>query len=479
MRTFGSMSNRTYAIFRGAGIVLFGSMIGLGLKTLSKILIARSVSVSDFGIYSLASVIFSMAFVLSLLGMEEGVPRQVAYYKEKAHKIAGSAIIIASASGVIIATILFTTSDFLANSFHEPSLGLALRMFSLALPFSVVSSVMLSTFRGFEMPEVKVYFGDIMRNSLFFALLLVVYIERLSLMGVLVSYDISVIVLFFCLMVLLFKRIDIEFEFSEIKELVKFSIPLLFAIVLGMVMTWTDTIMVGIFERAEDVGLYSAAQSLASLLPILLSATGYMYVPVASRILSEGRDHELKRVYVTVTKWVFVLTMPFFAILVLHPKLILGIFFGRDYERAWKVLAILALGFAFHVVMGLNGANLIVLGGGKVYMYMTLVGAVCNVVLNFLLIPVYGIVGAGIATSTSYILANSIASLKLYKISRLHPFDGNYLKVLLSAAIALLLSKYGSPLQSISIFTVTFFALILLLKCVNDYDKELFSELMK
>ena len=453
----------TIKIIRGAGIVFFGSVIGLGLKLLAKMIIARSVTVSEFGVYSLASVIFSIAFVLALLGMEEGVPRQVAY-EDDASKIVGSSLIVAITSGAIVALIMFSFSKEIASMFNESMLDMAIRMFSIALPFSVLSSTMLANFRGFEMPEVKVCFGDILKNSTFVCILLIFYLFHPSLMGVLMAFLLATLTSFISLTYVFTRRINFKFDLTKIPDLLRFSIPLLLAIVLGMIMAWTDTIMVGYFERARDVGLYSAAQSLASLLPVFLSSAGYMFVPIASRALSNGGREEIGKMYRTTTKWVFVITAPFFAIVLLHTNFVLSTFFGSKYSDADIVLRILALGFMFHVILGLNGASLIVFGGGRSLMYMTLAGAICNVVLNTILIPIYGIVGAGISTAISYAIANSIASLKLFRISKIHPFGGGYLKVLIPTLGVLVLRSL--PLFLIVLILSTFFSL-------DDYDREL------
>jgi len=452
----------TLKIFRGAGIVFLGSIVGLGLKLLAKMIITRSVTVSEFGVYSLASVIFSIALVVSLLGMEEGVPRQVAY-EEEPSKTVGSSIIVALFSGTTVAAFLFIFSTYIADLFKEGMLDFVIKVFSIALPFSVLSSTMLANFRGFEMPEIKVCLGDVLKNSVFVVTLLLLYLTNPSLSGVLMAFVLATLVSFISLTYTFIRRIDYSFDLSAVPDLLRFSIPLLLAIMLGMVMAWTDTIMIGYFESARDVGLYSAAQTLAALLPVFLSSAGYMFVPVASKALSKGES--IGKMYRTTTKWIFVVTVPFFAILMLHPKFVLNLFFGNDYSEAGIVLEVLALGFMFHVALGLNGASLIVFGGGRYLMYMTLVGAVCNVVLNLVLIPVYGILGAGMATTASYVLANSVASLKLYRISRIHPFGVGYLKVLVPTICAL-------TLRSFPLFIVVLVVATLL--SIEDYDRELF-----
>jgi len=489
------MSKTVHKIVKGAGIIFIGSAISIVLRILSKAIIARSVTVSDFGIYSLASVVFSIVFVFSLLGLEEGIPRQVAYFRgtSRVYEIISSSIVISTVSGITFSILLFFLSEELATFFNDKNLTIAIKLFSLALPFSVLASTILAIFRGFEMPEIRVYINDLFRNLIFIVLLFTVFIFRLSLIGVLISYVISAILAFICLVVILFKKIKFEFIVDKYLtfNLLKFSVPLLIAIILGMLMAWTDILMLGYFRESWEVGLYSASHSLAGLIPIFLSSAAYMYIPVASKIYSEGLMEELRRTYQIITKWVFSITIPFFVILILCPEFVLSLFFGSSYIAASDALRILALGFMFHVTLGLNGASLIVLGGGKLLMYMTTIGAISNIILNAMLIPKFGIVGASIATAISYILANTMASIKLFQISGIQPFTKNYIKILAISTVTLLIFMFcllNVKIHTLStvfailmctIYILAFLILIILLKCIDEEDIELIAAIEK
>jgi len=210
-----------------------------------------------------------------------------------------------------------------------------------------------------------------------------------------------------------------------------------------------------------------------------------MYVPVASQIYSEGSMKELRRTYQIITKWIFSVTAPFFLLVFLFPEIALYVF-GANYVGASNALRLLALGYMFHVAMGLNGASLIVVGGGKLLMYMTLIGALSNVALNTILIPMYGITGAALATSSSYILANLSASLKLFKISGIQPFTRNYLKSLLMFIAFLALMSLINPNKNLIVVGLTFIAynlaylvFIILSKSIDFEDVELLQALEK
>ena len=67
---------------------------------------------------------------------------------------------------------------------------------------------------------------------------------------------------------------------------------------------------------------------------------------------------------------------------------------------------------------------------------------VLNVALNFWLIPIYGILGAAIATGASYTLINIARIVEVYKLLRMHPYDTNYHKLFIAGFAVIILSVF-------------------------------------
>jgi O-antigen/teichoic acid export membrane protein len=73
------------------------------------------------------------------------------------------------------------------------------------------------------------------------------------------------------------------------KELFSFSLPLLFAGIAGLVMGWTDTLMLGYFSSSADVGIYNAALPTAQLIRAIPGALGVIFFPVVSELYARNR----------------------------------------------------------------------------------------------------------------------------------------------------------------------------------------------
>jgi len=265
------------------------------------------------------------------------------------------------------------------------------------------------------------------------------------------------------------------------KELIAFSIPLLFTGILGFVMTWADTLMLGYYKGSEAVGLYNSASPIAKLLPIFLSSASFLYVPLASGFYARRKLGEMGRVYQILTKWVFLLTLPLFALMFLFPEAVIVFFFGKKYVPAAPSLQILAIGFMFHTLLGLNGWSLIIAGESRFISLSTFIASVLNVILNALLIPGYGMVGAATATSVSYLVSNLLNSIRLYQKTKIHPFSQNYVKPLIISFILLVMIKvlhlnvpniwYAVPV--LVAFLAVYSLLVLLSRSVDREDIDL------
>lgn len=478
-------------IAKGTGIVFIGTIVGLLLGFVSRVIIVRCITQSEYGLFSLALVLASIFVTISTTGLQEGSTRYIAYFKgkgeeEKVRVVISLSIKIVLIASIISSLILFFFSDVIStNIFHSPELSAPLKIFSVVIPFTVLITIFTSLFRGFGKVEPNAYFQNILRNVLFILFLVAVSLLGLSFLGVLYAYLVSIVLTCIAFAIYTLKKLPLtssmkrETGANQIrKELILFSAPLLINSILGMMMGWTDTLMLGYFKTPDVVGLYNGALPLAHLIPIALTSAGFIYVPISSGLYSKKLMEEMGRTYQVLTKWIFSVTIPIFFILFLFPETILNFLFGMNYIQAAPVLRILALGFMFHAFLGLNGISLLVMGETRFLMIASLFGAISNVVLNVALIPIFGIVGAALASLVSYGVANIFNSIKLYQLSKIHPFTRNYLKpvgasIVLLALIHAFTSHLKIDFWMLPLLLFLFlFGYSLLLLLTRSFDKE-------
>ncbi len=488
-------------VVKGTVVALFGSILGLFLVFLSRIAMARYLPVHEYGIFSLAFVILNVLTVISLVGLERGVPQRVASYTAKgemgsADSVIRSAVLTAIIASFVSAVILFLASDLIAtHAFETPELGNALRIFSLGIPFFTLLLLLVAAYRGFDRADVKVYFSDILKNLLFIMFIGGAMLFRLSFDVVLYGFVVSIVVSCLGIVLLTIRKPLVPREMRPAqrpkgipKELLLFSLPLLASAIFTMLMSWTDTLALGYFSSIDDVGVYNAALPIAQFVPILLNGMSYIYLPVVSKLHSLQRIGEIKRMYVVTTKWVFSLTYPLFLVVVLFPTPVIRILFGSAYVSGSLALQVLIIGFFVHTFLGLNASTLLAMGEARFLMWSSAVTALANVLLNIALVSSMGLIGAAYATAISLVILNIFMSSKCYLSYRIHPFTRKYLiPILISIpviigfyiAVNLLVGLESVWLLPVSflVFMVVYFLSVLLTRGFDQEDLDMIASI--
>jgi len=435
------LDNSLLKITRGAGIAFSGSLVGLLFGFFTRVLVARYGTESEYGVFSLALAVLNISVIIATLGLWVGATRSIScarakYDNQQVQGVISASIWLALITSLVIGTILYFTSDIIAERiFHETALGLPLKVFAVAVPFSTLIYIFISIFRGFDDVKPTVYFRDIIINLLFLLLLLGVTLLALPFRWIFYAYFVSLGVSCFLLIAYTVKRLPSPIKIIPItvinpvaKELLIFSLPLLGVAMLGLIISWADTLMLGVFKTSQEVGLYNVASPLATFISAPLLAMALIYLPVTSGLYAQGLIPEIRRNFSILTKWLCSATLPLFLVMFLFPETVLGFLFGSNYAPAANALRVLSLGFIISNLLGPNRATLIVMGKSQFTMWTTLAAAVLNIGLNIVLIPPLGIEGAAIASTMALVAINLIVSWKIYSLARIQPLSKNLIK---------------------------------------------------
>ena len=157
----------------------------------------------------------------------------------------------------------------------------------------------------------------------------------------------------------------------------------------------------------------------------------------------------------------------------MFPREILTILYGSEYTGGYMALIVLSFGISMNDFAG-TSANILVAGGRtKLNLTCEVLAAVTNVILNIILIPRYGIVGAAIGTGVSFMTRNISALLFVNGVYGIHPYKKNYLNFAFSGALAsviVYILKINSPFSwwiTMLILGSVFIAIYLLLALVS------------
>ena len=181
---------------------------------------------------------------------------------------------------------------------------------------------------------------------------------------------------------------------------------ILFAVALSSyIYINSDTTMIGLYRSEEEVGLYSAATKIYSMIKMLLNATVVASIPRISVYLGENKRSEYNSLIHSLVSNVALLVLPCGIGLFLLAGPTLLIASGSEYVSAFRALRYLAISLLFAPFSYIYSSGILVANKKEnTFLYATIIGASVNVLLNMIIIPRIGYVGAAITTLISEVL---------------------------------------------------------------------------
>jgi O-antigen/teichoic acid export membrane protein len=480
---------------RGGGIVLIALIISYLFSFIYSILAARYLNVNDFGMLSLGISILGVGMTLAQLGITYAARRFVSFYVSKGDfgRIKGTLIIsyvISISGGFLIGTLLFFASDQIsAWFFHNEALSPILKIFAIIIPFSTFVLVSNEVFIAFKKPFYKAAVETLMDKVVRVLLLLLVIAFGGTVLHVSIAYLFGIFLAVIASSFFLYKVSQSSLKSKAVYnygEIIAFSMPLFFASVFAELMRRFDKLLVGHFMTSSDVGIYSIAFTFAELMSIGLVALSLLYYPIIAGFLQKQKKKLIGQMFESITRLSFIITFPIFLLIILFAEETLNILYGPSYMPGRIALIILSFGTMISVFLGPTMYTLEVFKEPKKIFYVIVFTALLNLILDLILIPQYGIVGAAAAATISVIVQSIIFfHLTKKKIEIRFRLD-YYLKYVASGFISIILIfvlkniiRINNNIFILILFGVSFIAsygiLLVLLKSFTEEDKMLLT----
>ena len=436
-------------VAKGAGVLFFAMIMGIFFNFVARVIIARFYTPDDYGLFNLFFTVLSIFAGVGMLGLGNGIQRFIGYYsgsreKNKIKAVERWGLLIGIISGISFGIFLFIIAPWIAPMISKTNVFVDyLRIAAVSIPFYVILNILISVFRGHQRIKERILFYDLGTNIIFLVFSFIIGILSLPFIGIIWSMFAASAVMsisFFIYYIGKKESLSINagsylFTLPMAKKILIFSLPLLLVDILQEVLGWTDTLMIGYYLTESAVGYYNVAKPLSIFISTGLTVSSFIYSPLVASLYSQRKFNENKEIFSILTKWICFLTLPIAMIFFFYPKEVIYFSFGADYLPAAITLQILTITFFINNFMGPNGSTLTAYGKTKYLMYSTTIAAGLNIILNILLIPIYGIIGAAIATGISIILVNIIRSYKLYSISGVHSLKPDNYKPVISTIL--------------------------------------------
>lgn len=180
------------------------------------------------------------------------------------------------------------------------------------------------------------------------------------------------------------------------------SLPLLVILASELMLQNTDILVISRFMSPADVGIYFAAGKTMALIMFVHYAVGSAVANRFAALHARGDQESLRAFVKDAVNWTFWPSLAGAVIILALGKPLLWLF-GPQFGQGYPVMAILVFGFLFRSAMGPAEFLLNMLGEQGVCAAVLAACAVLNIVLNFVLVPQWGLVGAAVSTSLSLV----------------------------------------------------------------------------
>ncbi len=410
------MADTRTQLIRGAAGTFLLKVTATGLSFFISLILARLLKAEGFGVYSYAMAWVFILSIPSILGLESLLVREVSVYFSRSQWSLLKGLIRYSRSAVSVSSLFILLCALLIALFVVRSgTSLKLEAFMIAmfvLPLRAISAIHRSILKGLQRVVLAQVPEMLIQPLLFLSFIVFSYFfikkefypTHVIALNIF-SSAIATILLFYLLNRHLPEKVKVVRPEYRIRMWFRSGFALLLITGMGFINSRTDIIMLGAMKEAKIVGIYSVASAGADLVSFVLFSVNTSFGPILSRLYQSGERQALQREITHSARLAFLFSLPLALILVVFGKWFL-LLYGEEFTAGATVLSILCIGQIINVSAGSVGLILIMTGHEKETSIGFGLGALVNILLNFLLIPKWSKEGAAVATAISIAIWN-------------------------------------------------------------------------
>jgi stage V sporulation protein B len=401
--------------------VLVSSAVNLVLGFVLRIVLARWLGSFDLGLYTLVLTVQELAILVAGMGVAAALTKYIAEYrndKDTLSRMVYSGFTVTAIFSLIGALLLYFLASPISGFFSMPELAHLLRILAFSLPFTIINQSLLGLENGLR--RMNYYAGQLMiRSFLIFTSTTILTLLGYGVEGTVYGIVISMVAtsawgLYVARKFLHFASGDI---IKHIRKLTWFGFQIFGTSSANYLLTYADTIMIGFFLSATEVGYYSIAVTMGVVFTMLPQAIQQNTFPMTAQYWYEKNYSALKMMVDKSMKYAAVVLLPLGLLFAFFAEDITTKVFGAEYIASVSPFLILLIA---KVIRGATfmpiGASFSSIGRPDISLKLNSLELVMDVLLNWLLIPRYGITGAAAATATSLLIGTLISINLLPKL---------------------------------------------------------------
>ncbi|MDD3975607.1 MAG: flippase [Candidatus ainarchaeum sp.] len=391
-------------IAKNIGWLTFSKIFVYLLSIVTITLIPRYLGVTGYGQLNFALSFVGIFSIIANIGLGVLIFRDVSKNKKLLNLYFNNFFYLKLICIFLFGIIVYLVSLFLNKPFIVKALIIVFIFFNMIQSFSGYFGNFLNAFEKMKYESIR---EIILKLGIVIGLLFVIYLNK-GVLGVSLSYVLgSILGLIFILynFVKFFKnrikfkpKLDVNF----IKEKSKIFWPFALSGLFGLIYFNFDRFMISLFINDYQVGLYSIGYSFYGFMIGVIAIFSTTFFPQLS--IATKSKKQFKDIFNKFTKVVLTLAVPLcFGSIFLSKEIILLVF-GKDFVLGNIAFKLIMLFFLFNAINQIFNNSLNVYDYQRYQFKMVLIASIVNVLLNFIAIPLFGIIGAGITTIISEVI---------------------------------------------------------------------------
>ena len=369
-------------------------------------LYTRYLTPADYGLVSAMQVLSSILIILFSLTLQGSIYRLYFDYKKENDRrdFLGTVSISLVIISVSVLILLFLFKGYVGKIYNEISFYPFYVYAIFTAFFSIYRMVPLIYFQINEKPK-KFILTSILHFLLSSAFILWFIIEKEEgAIGMLKGQLFSGILVLPIFLYINYKIINFKFKVEILKDCLSYSLPTIPHVIAGWILDLSDRIFIERYYALADVGMYSIACKIGNLLLVISGAFRKAYMPYFYRLALDDNQSEVKKtLYFLNNNYLLFMMLGAFLLAFFSKEAIL-VLLDPQYHEAYKFVPIIV--FSSFIVVSTGIINISITFQKKTLeiMYMALSCSLINLLINFLLIPTFGIIGAVYSTIISYLV---------------------------------------------------------------------------
>lgn len=196
------------------------------------------------------------------------------------------------------------------------------------------------------------------------------------------------------------------------RSIVRFAVPRTISVGLEQSVLWLDVVLVGVLAGTAPAGVYGGASRLIAAGLIIDTAIRVVVSPRFSSFLHQGKLESAQWMYRLAAMWLVIFSTPIYIVLGVFATAVLG-WFGPGFVAGSTALGVLAIGSIITMAAGNVHSVLLMSGHSGWAAFNKFVVLVLNVIMNIVLVPMIGIIGAAIAWAVSMVVDALLAIIEV------------------------------------------------------------------